>query len=135
MPTIMQCIRGARQPKKKVVNLSPSRRAQTLHKGRCQIRGAVTKVLTLSPKKPNSAIRKAVKVRLSTGKELIAYIPGEGHSLREHAVVLVCGCRRRDLPGVRYKVVRGNRDLQGVAKKMRARSIYGTPRPKMVKKA
>jgi len=93
-------------------------------------RGVCTKVYTTTPKKPNSALRKVAKVRLSNGTEVIAYIPGEGHNLQEHSIVLIRGGRVKDLPGVRYHVVRGVYDTQGVADRKRSRSIYGTKKPK-----
>ena len=91
-----------------------------------QRRGVCTRVYTTTPKKPNSALRKVAKVRLTTGTEAVCYIPGEGHNLQEHAVVLVRGGRVPDLPGVRYHIVRGALDLQGVAKRQQGRSKYGT---------
>lgn len=93
-------------------------------------RGVCTKVYTTTPKKPNSALRKVAKVRLSNGTEVIAYIPGEGHNLQEHSIVLIRGGRVKDLPGVRYHIVRGVYDTQGVADRKRSRSIYGTKKPK-----
>jgi len=87
-------------------------------------------VKTVTPKKPNSALRKVARVRLSNGKEITAYIPGEGHNLQEHSIVLVRGGRVRDLPGVRYKIIRGVLDTLGVGKRMQARSRYGAKRPK-----
>ncbi len=95
-----------------------------------QRRGVCTRVFTRSPKKPNSAIRKVARVRLSNGFEVNAYIPGEGHNLQEHSVVLVRGGRVQDLPGVKYHIVRGHLDTQGVKDKKRARSRYGTKRAK-----
>jgi small subunit ribosomal protein S12 len=88
----------------------------------------------MTPKKPNSALRKVAKVRLSNGSEIIAYIPGEGHNLQEHSIVLVRGGRVKDLPGVRYHIVRGVYDTQGVEARRRSRSIYGAKRPKAAKK-
>ena len=93
-------------------------------------RGVCLQVKTQTPKKPNSALRKIARVRLSSGKEITAYIPGEGHNLQEHSIVLVRGGRVRDLPGVRYKVVRGTLDTMGVDDRKRGRSKYGTKRPK-----
>jgi small subunit ribosomal protein S12 len=93
-------------------------------------RGVCTKVYTTTPKKPNSAMRKVAKVRLSNGVEVIAYIPGEGHNLQEHSIVLIRGGRVKDLPGVRYHIVRGVYDTQGVDKRRKGRSVYGTKRPK-----
>jgi small subunit ribosomal protein S12 len=93
-------------------------------------RGVCTKVYTTTPKKPNSALRKVAKVRLSNGMEVIAYIPGEGHNLQEHSIVLIRGGRVKDLPGVRYHIVRGVYDTQGIAARRRGRSLYGNKRPK-----
>ena len=95
-----------------------------------QRRGVCIKVYTTTPKKPNSALRKVAKVRLSNGNEIIAYIPGEGHNLQEHSIVLVRGGRVKDLPGVRYHIVRGTLDTAGVEAKRQARSKYGSKRPK-----
>ena len=95
-----------------------------------QKRGVCTAVRTMTPKKPNSALRKVARVRLTNGMEVSAYIPGEGHNLQEHSVVLIRGGRVKDLPGVRYHIVRGTLDAQGVAKRMQARSKYGAKRPK-----
>ena len=95
-----------------------------------QKRGVCTKVSTTSPKKPNSAMRKIARVRLTNGLEATVYIPGIGHNLQEHSVVLIRGGRVRDLPGVRYHIIRGTLDTQGVAKRMQARSLYGAKRPK-----
>ncbi|MDR1665786.1 MAG: 30S ribosomal protein S12 [Puniceicoccales bacterium] len=94
-------------------------------------RGVCVQVMTRTPKKPNSAIRKVTKVRLTNGMEVIAYIPDEGHNLQEHSIVLVRGGRVKDLPGVRYHVVRGTLDAQGVEKRRRSRSKYGVQRPKV----
>jgi small subunit ribosomal protein S12 len=99
-------------------------------KGSPQKRGVCTQVRTMTPKKPNSALRKIARVRLSNGIEVTAYIPGEGHSLQEHSVVLVRGGRVKDLPGVRYHIVRGSLDTTGVAKRRQGRSKYGAKRPK-----
>ena len=93
-------------------------------------RGICVKVFTATPKKPNSALRKVAKVRLTTGMEVICYIPGEGHNLQEHSIVLIRGGRVKDLPGVRYHIVRGTLDTAGVAKRMQSRSKYGAKRPK-----
>lgn len=93
-------------------------------------RGVCTKVTTMTPKKPNSAIRKIARVRLSNGMEVTAYIPGEGHNLQEHSIVMLRGGRVKDLPGVRYHIVRGVYDAQGVSARRRGRSIYGAKRPK-----
>ena len=99
-----------------------------------QKRGVCTRVTTMTPKKPNSALRKYARVRLSNGIEVTAYIPGEGHNLQEHSVVLIRGGRVKDLPGVRYHIIRGTLDTAGVANRMQARSKYGAKRPKATKK-
>lgn len=99
-------------------------------KGAPQARGICTKVLTVTPKKPNSALRKVARVKLSTGFEVTAYIPGEGHNLQEHSAVLVRGGRVKDLPGVKYHIVRGALDTAGVDKRRQSRSLYGAKRPK-----
>lgn len=123
MPTINQLIKN---PRKKVVAKSKSRAL-----GACPFRrGVCTQVMTRTPKKPNSAIRKVAKVRLTNGTEIIAYIPDEGHNLQEHSVVLVRGGRVKDLPGVRFHIVRGALDTQGVEKRRRSRSKYGVKRPR-----
>jgi small subunit ribosomal protein S12 len=123
MPTINQLIRKQRQGQKY------KSKAPALE--RCpQRRGVCTRVYTTTPKKPNSALRKVAKVRLSNGFEVISYIPGIGHNLQEHSVVLVRGGRVKDLPGVRYHIVRGVLDTQGVQNRMRSRSKYGAKRPK-----
>ncbi len=119
MPTINQLVRKGRETKKK----KTSSRAL---EGCPQKRGVVTRVYTRGPKKPNSALRKVARVRLSNGKEVTAYIPGEGHELQEHAVVLVRGGRVKDLPGVRYHIVRGAYDVTGVDGRKQGRSKYGT---------
>lgn len=122
MPTINQLVRNGRSSKKK----KTSSRAL---EGCPQKRGVVTRVYTRTPKKPNSALRKVARVRLSNGKEVTAYIPGEGHELQEHAVVLVRGGRVKDLPGVRYHIVRGAYDVSGVDGRKQGRSKYGTKKP------
>ncbi len=123
MPTINQLVRKGR---KKVVKKS---KAPVLDK--CpQKQGVCIQVKTMTPKKPNSAMRKVARVRLSNGKEVTVYIPGEGHNLQEHSIVLVRGGRVRDLPGVRYHVLRGTMDASGVDDRKRSRSKYGTKRPK-----
>jgi small subunit ribosomal protein S12 len=123
MPTINQLIRKQRQAQKY------KSKAPALDS--CpQRRGVCTRVYTTTPKKPNSALRKVAKVRLSNGFEVISYIPGIGHNLQEHSVVLVRGGRVKDLPGVRYHIVRGVLDTQGVQNRMRSRSKYGAKRPK-----
>ena len=98
--------------------------------GSPQKRGVCTRVYTTTPKKPNSALRKVARVRLSNGFEVTAYIPGEGHNLQEHSVVLLRGGRVKDLPGVRYHILRGNLDTQGVANRKQRRSLYGAKKPK-----
>ncbi len=123
MPTINQLIRKPRQ-KQSTKTKTP------LLEGCPQKRGVCLQVRTMTPKKPNSALRKIARVRLSNGKELTAYIPGEGHNLQEHSIVLVRGGRVRDLPGVRYKIVRGVLDTLGVSARKQARSRYGAKRPK-----
>ncbi len=123
MPTISQLIR---KPRKKVVKKSKSPALKSCP----QRRGVCTRVYTTTPKKPNSALRKVAKVRLSSGYEVIAYIPGEGHNLQEHSIVYVRGGRVKDLPGVRYHIVRGVADTQGVEGRKQGRSKYGTKRPK-----
>ncbi|MEK7298979.1 MAG: 30S ribosomal protein S12 [Candidatus Margulisiibacteriota bacterium] len=117
------------------------RRRKKIQKGKApaltqcpQRRGVCTRVYTTTPKKPNSALRKVARVRLSNGHEVTVYIPGEGHNLQEHSVVLVQGRRVPDLPGVRYHLVRGALDLQGVNNRKQARSLYGTKRAKAAKK-
>lgn len=123
MPTINQLIRKSRKPKV-AVNKVPAL-------GHCpQKRGVCTRVYTTTPKKPNSALRKVARVRLVNGFEVTCYIPGEGHNLQEHSVVMIRGGRVKDLPGVRYHIIRGTLDTQGVAKRKQARSLYGAKRPK-----
>jgi small subunit ribosomal protein S12 len=99
-------------------------------KGGPQKRGVCTRVYTTTPKKPNSALRKVARVRLTTGHEVIAYIPGEGHNLQEHSVVMIRGGRVKDLPGVRYHIIRGTLDTQGVKNRKKRRSHYGAKKPK-----
>ena len=123
MPTINQLTRLGRVPvtyktKSSALNSCP------------QLRGVCLRVFTMTPKKPNSALRKVARVKLSNGKELTAYIQGEGHNLQEHSVVLVRGGRVPDLPGVKYHIVRGALDCAGVENRKQSRSIYGTKRPK-----
>ena len=118
MPTIQQLVRkGRSRPRKRTK--SPAL------KGSSQRRGVCTRVYTMTPKKPNSALRKVARVRLSSGIEVTAYIPGEGHNLQEHSIVLVRGGRVKDLPGVRYKIIRGTLDTAGVRDRKQARSRYG----------
>jgi len=133
MPTINQLVRKRRKPvvkKTKAPALrftyNSLRGKLTRGKGSPQKRGVCTKVSTVTPKKPNSALRKIARVRLSNGLEITAYIPGEGHNLQEHSVVLVRGGRVKDLPGVRYHIVRGTLDTQGVSNRKQGRSKYGT---------
>ncbi len=123
MPTINQLVRRGRE---KPVEKSKSP-ALT---GCPQRRGVCTRVYTTTPKKPNSALRKVARVRLTNGYEVTSYIPGEGHNLQEHSVVLIRGGRVKDLPGVRYHIIRGTLDAQGVANRRNSRSKYGTKRPK-----
>ena len=126
MPTINQLIRRGR--KDKLV-----RRKTPALESCPQKRGVCVRVYTSTPKKPNSALRKVARVRLTNGQEVTTYIPGEGHNLQEHSVVLIRGGRVKDLPGVRYHVIRGSQDAMGVENRGQARSKYGTKRPKMVK--
>ena len=142
MPTINQLVRKGRQNKKSkskapallyTLNTYKQRRTQQ-PKGAPQKRGVCTVVRTQTPKKPNSALRKVARVRLTNGLEVTAYIPGEGHSLQEHSVVLVRGGRVKDLPGVRYHIVRGTLDTTGVEARRQGRSKYGGKRPKEAKK-
>ncbi len=118
MPTVNQLVRKGRVPPK-------SRTKTPALRGAPQKRGVCTRVYTHTPRKPNSALRKVARVRLTNGMEITAYIPGEGHNLQEHSVVLVRGGRVKDLPGVRYKVVRGTLDAAGVSDRKKARSQYG----------
>lgn len=138
MPTINQLIRKGRQTKKQK-SQSPAlqytfnsykQKRERQPKGAPQKRGVCTQVRTMTPKKPNSALRKIARVRLSNGIEVTAYIPGEGHHLQEHSVVLVRGGRVKDLPGVRYHIVRGTLDATGVDDRAQGRSKYGAKKPK-----
>jgi small subunit ribosomal protein S12 len=138
MPTIHQLIKRPRKPLKgkskapamqSVLN-TIRRRRKFLAKGSPFKRGVCVKVTTMTPKKPNSALRKIARVRLSNGMEVTAYIPGVGHNLQEHSIVMLRGGRVKDLPGVRYHIVRGVYDTQGVADRRRGRSLYGMKRPK-----
>ena len=136
MPTINQLVRkGRRKPRRRT-------KAPALHvirnvmkgeskwtQGSPQKRGVCTQVKTVTPKKPNSALRKVARVRLTNGMEVSAYIPGEGHNLQEHSVVLVRGGRVKDVPGIRYHIIRGTLDAEGVANRRRGRSRYGTKKP------
>ena len=123
MPTVNQLIRNARHDK-------PSRNKVPALQGSPQKRGVCTRVYTTTPKKPNSALRKVAKVRLTNAYEVVSYIPGEGHNLQEHSVVMIRGGRVKDLPGVRYHIIRGTLDTQGIAKRRQRRSKYGAKRPK-----
>lgn len=123
MPTINQLVR---KPRKKVTQKSKSPVLESCP----QKKGVCLQVKTMTPKKPNSALRKIARVRLSTGKEVTVYIPGVGHNLQEHHIVLVRGGRVRDLPGVRYHIIRGTQDAAGVSDRKRSRSKYGVKRPK-----
>ena len=123
MPTINQLVRKPRE-------LTHDKSKNPALKNSPQKRGVCTKVYTTTPKKPNSALRKVAKVRLTNGFEVISYIGGEGHNLQEHSVVLIRGGRVKDLPGVRYHIVRGSLDTQGVKDRKQARSKYGAKRPK-----
>ena len=123
MPTINQLVRNGRtsvMKRNKVPALSASP----------QKRGVCTRVYTTTPKKPNSALRKVARVKLTNGQEVSAYIPGEGHNLQEHSVVLIRGGRVKDLPGVRYHILRGTLDTQGVSTRKQRRSLYGAKKPK-----
>jgi len=137
VPTVNQLIRKGRQAKKVkskapalLYTLNTMKQLRTRQStGSPQKRGVCTQVKTMTPKKPNSAMRKIARVRLSNGIEVTAYIPGEGHQLQEHSVVLVRGGRVKDLPGVRYHIVRGTLDTTGVAKRRQSRSLYGAKNP------
>ena len=123
MPTISQLVRKGRKV------IVAKRKAPALDA--CpQKRGVCTRVYTTTPKKPNSALRKVARIRLSNGQEVTAYIPGEGHNLQEHSIVLIRGGRVKDLPGVRYHIIRGTLDTQGVEDRRQSRSKYGAKRPK-----
>ena len=140
MPTINQLVRKNRQAiEKKSTAPALQKGFNSLHKKATdasapQKRGVCTSVKTVTPKKPKSALRKDARVRLTNGIEVSAYIPGEGHNLQEHSVVLIRGGRVKDLPGVRYHILRGTLDTAGVDKRMQARSKYGAKRPKAAKK-
>ncbi|MCK4744955.1 30S ribosomal protein S12 [Candidatus Parcubacteria bacterium] len=138
MPTVNQLVRKGR---KKIIKKSKTpalqnvfnslkRRSKTIPKGAPFKRGVCFKVVTVTPKKPNSALRKVARMRLSNGMEVTAYIPGIGHNLQEHSIVLIRGGRVKDLPGVRYHVVRGVLDTQGVEGRKQSRSLYGTKKEK-----
>ena len=123
MPTINQLIRNGRK--------KPLKKTKVPAMESCpQKRGVCTRVYTTTPKKPNSALRKVARIRLTNGFEVTSYIPGEGHNLQEHSVVLIRGGRVKDLPGVRYHILRGNLDTQGVANRKKRRSLYGTKKGK-----
>lgn len=137
MPTMNQLVRKGRKPLSKkskapamqyVLDTLRRRRWQ-IPRGRPFVRGVCVAVKTMTPKKPNSAIRKIARVRLSNGMEVTAYIPGIGHNLQEHSIVMLRGGRVKDLPGVRYHIVRGVYDAQGVANRKQGRSLYGAKRP------
>jgi len=136
MPTFNQLVRKGREVsvyKSTAPALQKgynSKKKETIDQSAPQKRGVCTAVRTATPKKPNSAMRKIARVRLTNGHEVSAYIPGVGHNLQEHSVVLIRGGRVKDLPGVRYHIVRGTLDAQGVNKRMQSRSKYGTKRPK-----
>ena len=123
MPTISQLVRKGR---KKVI----SRNKVPALKSSPQKKGVCTRVYTTTPKKPNSALSKVARVKLTNGFEVTSYIPGEGHNLQEHSVVLIRGGRVKDLPGVRYHILRGNADTEGVSDRKQRRSLYGTKKPK-----
>jgi small subunit ribosomal protein S12 len=138
MPTINQLIRkGRTKSTKKSKSPAMQFTLDTLHRKKTELRrgapfkrGVCTRVTTMTPKKPNSALRKVARVRLSNGQEVNAYIPGEGHNLQEHSIVMIRGGRVKDLPGVRYHIVRGRYDSTGVEGRNRGRSKYGAKRPK-----
>ncbi len=123
MPTINQLVRKGRRPER-------TKTASPALKGSPQKRGVCTRVYTTTPKKPNSALRKVARVRLTNGIEVTSYVPGEGHNLQEHSIVLIRGGRVKDLPGVRYHIVRGALDASGVEARRQGRSKYGAKRPK-----
>jgi len=123
MPTINQLIRKGREPQKAKSKVPAMEQNP-------QKRGVCTRVYTTTPKKPNSALRKVARVRLTNGHEVTAYIPGEGHNLQEHSIVMIRGGRIKDLPGVRYHIIRGTLDTQGVQNRKQARSKYGAKKPK-----
>ena len=123
MPTIAQLVRKGRS------SISKKSKSAALDSSP-QKRGVCTRVYTTTPKKPNSALRKVARVKLTNGQEVSAYIPGEGHNLQEHSVVLIRGGRVKDLPGVRYHILRGTLDTQGVSSRKQRRSLYGAKRPK-----
>ncbi len=137
MPTINQLVRKGRLKIKKKVkapalqwSFNALKKRPRRFQGSPQKRGVCTQVKTMTPKKPNSALRKIARVRLTNGMEVTAYIPGEGHNLQEHSVVLIRGGRVKDLPGVRYHIIRGTLDTAGVTNRKRGRSKYGSKKPK-----
>ncbi len=137
MPTINQLVRKGRLKIKKKVkapalqwSFNALKKRPRRFEGSPQKRGVCTQVKTMTPKKPNSALRKIARVRLTNGMEVTAYIPGEGHNLQEHSVVLIRGGRVKDLPGVRYHIIRGTLDTAGVTNRKRGRSKYGSKKPK-----
>ena len=138
MPTVNQLVRKSRKSKRRKPSTPALRWSfnslkltnSFLKKGSPQKRGVCLQVRTITPKKPNSALRKIARVRLTNGMEVTAYIPGEGHNLQEHSVVLLRGGKVPDLPGVRYHILRGNLDTQGVANRKQRRSLYGTKKGK-----
>ena len=130
MPTFNQLVRKGRDVLEVKSTAPAPKKKLTTNASSPQKRGVCTAVRTATPKKPNSAMRKIARVRLTNGYEVTAYIPGIGHNLQEHSVVLIRGGRVKDLPGVRYHIIRGTLDAQGVAKRMQARSKYGAKRPK-----
>ena len=136
MPTFNQLVRKGRETVEKKSTAPAllrgwnSKKRAAIQQNSPQKRGVCTAIRTSTPKKPNSALRKVARVRLSNGMEATCYIPGIGHNLQEHSVVLIRGGRVKDLPGVRYHIIRGTLDAQGVAKRMQARSKYGAKRPK-----
>ena len=140
MPTMSQLVRKGRNDKVRKskspvlgIGLNSIQKKQT-DQNSPQKRGVCTRVGTMTPKKPNSALRKYARVRLSNGMEVTAYIPGIGHNLQEHSVVMIRGGRVKDLPGVRYHIIRGTMDCAGVANRLQSRSLYGAKRPKAGKK-
>ncbi|MDD5749231.1 MAG: 30S ribosomal protein S12 [Patescibacteria group bacterium] len=143
MPTVNQLLKKPRKQQKaksktpalKTVFNTLRRRRSELPKGAAFKRGVCLKVTTTTPKKPNSALRKIARVRLSNGMEVTAYIPGEGHNLQEHSIVMIRGGRVKDLPGVRYHIVRGVFDTQGVQNRKQGRSLYGAKKEKASKKS
>ena len=136
MPTFNQLVRKGRQAVEKkstapaLLKGYNAKKKVAIDQNSPQKRGVCTAVRTMTPKKPNSALRKVARIRLTNGFEVISYIPGEGHNLQEHSVVLIRGGRVKDLPGVRYHIIRGTLDTQGVSKRRKRRSLYGAKRPK-----